>query len=213
VNQGDQFVICFSNWSSLFTNVPLQFGGTADVSCTPLPVELLTFSGKELNRNAVLNWKTATETNNDFFSVERSRDGTSWETIATINGAGFSGSAIQYQHVDKNLSPGLYYYRLYQQDYDGSIKQIGELAVTISGEEWTVFPNPSANHWQISMPDGITGVQIEMLNTAGQLVPFKHTSTEQSMIINLQQHVPGLYFLRVLDARGNELYTTRLVAN
>jgi len=213
VNAGDQFVICFSNYSSAVTLVPLQFGGTAGVSCTPLPVELLTFSGMELNGDALLKWETATETNNDFFSLERSRDGVSWETIATINGAGFSGNAIQYQHIDKNLSPGLYYYRLYQQDYDGSIKQIGELAVTISGEVWTVFPNPSANHWQMSIPDGISGVQIEMRNTAGQLVPFKHTSTEKSMIINLRQHVPGLYFLRVLDARGDELYTTRLVAN
>lgn len=212
VSAGDQYLVCFSNYSSAVTLVPLQFGGTAGVSCTPLPVELISFSGKEHSGNALLNWQTATETNNDFFSLERSHDGVSWETIANINGSGYSSSPLSYSYLDMNLIPGVYYYRLYQQDHEGSVMQIGELALTIAGSPWTLFPNPTTNHWNILAPNISSDLQVELRNASGQLVPVQNTTSDKAITIRLQEHVPGFYFLRIMNADGLNIYSTRVVA-
>lgn len=212
VAAGDQYVICFSNWSDAVTDVPLQFGGTADVSCTPLPVELLSFTGKEHHGDVKLDWSTSSETNNDFFSLERSYDGTSWETIATISGAGNSSHPINYEHIDKNPASGTIYYRLFQQDFDGSVKPVGEVAVSIYGSGWTVFPNPSNHDWNIHLPGSSDGYHIELRNARGQIVDFEQVTMNRQMTIKLKHHLPGVFLLRVFDAYENEAFSTRLVA-
>jgi hypothetical protein len=99
------------------TNLP---GGTQTIS-GGLPVELLSFSGKNFGNENHLEWVTASEINNDFFTVEKSGDGINFEFIAKINGAGSSNSVHKYNYTD-NFLPGsslLYYYRLKQTDYNG----------------------------------------------------------------------------------------------
>jgi Domain of unknown function (DUF3244) len=66
-----------------------------------------------------LTWATATEINNDFFTIERSTDGRTFEEIAIIPGNGNTTEVSKYIHMDKNPERGLNYYRLKQTDYDG----------------------------------------------------------------------------------------------
>jgi len=110
-------------------------GGTQTISFS-LPVELLSFSGKNFGKENHLEWTTASEINNDFFSVERSMDGINFEFIAKVNGAGSSASAHTYNYTDSFLlgSFPLYYYRLKQTDYDGRSEYSNAILVQVPSE-------------------------------------------------------------------------------
>jgi hypothetical protein len=86
----------------------------------PLPIELISFTSVCENNVVDLNWSTASETNNDFFTVERSKDDQTWESIATISGAGNSNATLLYSAKDLQPIAGLSYYRLKQTDFNGA---------------------------------------------------------------------------------------------
>jgi len=89
--------------------------------CSTLPIELLFFNAKKGDNNTVqLDWATATEINNDYFTIERTVDGIFYQTIATLKGAGNSTSILFYNTDDFNPPlDQIVYYRLKQTDYDG----------------------------------------------------------------------------------------------
>lgn len=86
---------------------------------TPLPIELLSNDVSCDNNNSVITWSTASETNNSFFTIEKSTDGIKFSVIGTVLGAGNSTGILNYSFVDYSSSNGTNYYRLKQTDYDG----------------------------------------------------------------------------------------------
>jgi len=86
---------------------------------TPLPIILKDFTAKFNGESVDLFWETASEINNDYFSIEKSSDGKDFLTIAKIEGAGYSSNNLSYYSEDKYPFPGTIYYRLRQTDYDG----------------------------------------------------------------------------------------------
>jgi hypothetical protein len=92
--------------------------------CSVLPIELLHFSGRnEGGQRNFLKWSTATEKNNDFFTLERSTDGNSWLDVAQVYGAGNSNSLKTYSAYDMVQEKTIHYYRLRQTDFDGKEKK------------------------------------------------------------------------------------------
>lgn len=96
---------------------------------TPLPIDLIYFRAQNEDKSVDLFWETATETNNDFFTIERSLDGINFESIANIKGAENSSIALTYQFTDTNPLSGTSYYRLKQTDYDGQSESFNSVAV------------------------------------------------------------------------------------
>ncbi|MFZ1686875.1 MAG: hypothetical protein WAU70_05625 [Flavobacteriales bacterium] len=95
-----------------------------DVSVVPavvLPIELIDFNAECENDAVLLNWSTATETENDHFTVERSADGDIWEAIGTVSGAGNSQQVVEYIFRDPGSTSSVGYYRLGQTEFDGSL--------------------------------------------------------------------------------------------
>ena len=88
-------------------------------SLTPLPIELVRFAAECHGDVISLNWTTASETNNDFFTIEKSEDGLEWAKIGTVPGSGNSVQAIEYSFADDDPTT-LAYYRLVQTDYNGA---------------------------------------------------------------------------------------------
>jgi len=86
---------------------------------TNLPIELLTFNAKCQDNQVNLSWVTTSETNNDFFTIERSGNSTEWENLFNVQGAGNSNSYLFYTAEDKQPLSGNSYYRLKQTDFDG----------------------------------------------------------------------------------------------
>tara|TARA_R100001443_G_scaffold20619_2_gene32733 strand:+ start:3654 stop:6464 length:2811 start_codon:yes stop_codon:yes gene_type:complete len=113
------------------------FGFGSGSSGNALPIDLISFTGKvieEIEHIVLLEWVVASQANNDYFTIERSRDVYEWETIETITGAGNSNTQMSYSLIDDNALRGTYYYRLSQTDYDGTTKSFQPIAVTIKEE-------------------------------------------------------------------------------
>jgi hypothetical protein len=87
-----------------------------------LPIELLYFRGENYKRYNHLTWSTASEVNNDYFDIEKTKDGKDWSSIMTENGAGNSSTQLYYSFDDNNVEGIINYYRLKQTDYDGKFK-------------------------------------------------------------------------------------------
>ena len=87
---------------------------------SPLPIELISFQGSCNENKIMLNWSTASETNNDFFTLEKSQDGINFQPFTFIDGAGNSNKILNYTAADFNPYSGTSYYRLMQTDFDGT---------------------------------------------------------------------------------------------
>ena len=137
---------------------PFTFG---DSPLSPLPVELLNFNAELKDRIVNLTWQTASEHNNDFFTVERSADGFNFEPILHKDGAGNSTTLLSYS--DKDLQPleGVSYYRLKQTDFDGAY-EYSDIRVVSSATDAQVliFPNPSRGIILISASAPITNIKL-----------------------------------------------------
>lgn len=146
---GDQVIFSGYNFASN-TNDGHYTIGTLNNNISPLPIQLLSFNAV-LNDDAVdVYWATASETNNHFFSVERSKDGELWAEVARVNGAGQSNQLIEYADRDNNPLAGVSYYRLKQTDYDGHFTYSNVVVVKNNKKQqgdFTLYPNPSEGNY------------------------------------------------------------------
>lgn len=113
--------------------------------CDPMvmPIELVSFEAKSVAAGEVhLFWQTATEFENDYFTIERSMDGSLFEQVVRVSGGGDSQSIRDYQAVDDNAPSGLVYYRLLQTDLGGETHILPTVSVLVSSKGAMVYPNP-----------------------------------------------------------------------
>jgi hypothetical protein len=96
---------------------PFTIGTTTNVNA--LPITLISFTGKKVDRNNELYWSTATEKNNDYFTIEKTEDGEYFEVVGMENGAVNSLVPLFYSMTDYNVKNSINYYRLKQTDFDG----------------------------------------------------------------------------------------------
>lgn len=137
---------------------------------TPLPVGLTEFSSQCDQRKVYLNWTTETETNNDYFTLEKSSDGQHFEPMAFITGQGSKSTATEYNHTDHNALSGISYYRLSQTDYDGTHRVLKTISSNCESDLAITFhPNPTKDGVFISL-NGKTEetVEINVFNLFGQ---------------------------------------------
>lgn len=177
-------------------------------ACTlSLPVELVRFSGSVDNTKVVLEWATATEHNNQYFTLERSPDARHFELVQQVPGAGNSTQLKPYQYIDVSPLPGLSYYRLQQTDYDGQTALLGLVAVHVSAgaDALRVFPNPVfgdelflvMDHPNAEMP-----TELMLTDLPGRVIRRYRPDTDVSEYkIALNGIPPGTYLL--IASRGD----------
>ena len=107
---------------------------TIEPVASPLPVNIVSFTGTTLEEQIVvlLKWLTATEKNNDYFTVWRSFDGYNWEIINITHGAGNSQQILEYIYLDRDPNTGINYYNLSQTDFDGETEFFGIISVDVN---------------------------------------------------------------------------------
>ncbi len=98
---------------------------------TPLPITLLYFKGHYKDKLVYLTWASATETNNDYFELERSINGETWIHLIDIKGAGTTTATQYYPVIDTNPVVGINYYRLKQVDFNGTFVYFTPIAVNV----------------------------------------------------------------------------------
>ena len=168
-----------------------------------LPVEFLSFTAVKNQNGVLLSWKTATETNNDYFLVERSIDGIHFTAIgAPVKGAGTSQQVNAYKLLDINPSDGINYYRIRQVDYDGKFDFSDVKVVNLAGVAMvTVSPNPSNGHFSVKIISESSSLfVVDIFNALGQIIYTKTLSltggyAEQK--VSLDHVAAGVYTLVV----------------
>lgn len=134
------------------------------------PVDYLSFTAKLVSKEALLNWATATETNNKGFGVERSADGKSFTSIGFVKGFGTTTTPQQYTFTDKAPLSGISYYRLQQTDLDGSTAASPIVSVdNVAKTAITVYPNPATNVIHVNTT-GLAAGYIVVTDMSGKVV-------------------------------------------
>ncbi|MCK6603681.1 MAG: S8 family serine peptidase [Ignavibacteriaceae bacterium] len=160
------------------TNDPAAPADTIPVRMTvtnEIPVELASFSAVQEGGSVILNWMTATETNNAGFEVQRKSSDESWKPLGFVNGKGTTTTPSAYTFSDNNVITGKISYRLKQTDFDGSVNYspVTELDV-VSPAEYSLsqnYPNPfnPVTNIRYSIPEEQT-VVLEVFNHLGEKV-------------------------------------------
>ena len=187
--------------------VPMVFDNTSDGVLkfgSVLPVTLTSFTARPIGKAVQLDWATATETNNDYFSIEHSTDGRTFSEIGRLTGAGTTQEEQRYAFVHRSPEAGLNYYRLDQHDFDGAHEYSPVQTAVIEGKNtWTAWPTLARDvvnlEW-VEAPKGSTVV--EVFNTAGQKVYSQPAPRGAVRVqVPVQQWAPGMYWV-VVQGRG-----------
>ncbi|HOG20225.1 MAG TPA: T9SS type A sorting domain-containing protein, partial [Salinivirgaceae bacterium] len=159
---------------------------------TPLPVELISFNAKCNNNFIELNWITVTETNSDYFIVQRSDDAINWKSLDKIQAAGNSSSISKYEYIDITRVSGNLYYRLIQVDFDGTTSLSNIVSVNCSDKfensQITIYPNPANDILYFSEAHSF-----KIFDIYGRLL--KQSEKEQSSV-NISDLKKGMYYIK-----------------
>lgn len=178
--------------------------GSRNYIASPLPITLVDFTGENTEKGVELTWTTASETNNDHFTIQRSADGLTFTNLSKVAGAGQSDSDITYHAFDTEPFAGKTYYRLQQTDFDGRVTDLKTIAVTTSERPGLieVVPNPSDGNFWFELPAGVTSSGLKVLNSGGQEVPFFYTMVGTRVYVDAKSLPRGLYLLKLISDRG-----------
>jgi hypothetical protein len=213
VTAGDVYIICFSNFSSIQSLVPLNFGGTAGVSCTPLPVEFLTLTAtveSKMDSKVNLTWATVSENNNDYFEIQRKVQNGFYESIGEIDGHGTTTDLMKYLFEDENAIVGeVNYYRIKQVDFDGAFDYSTEVSVMvprIGGQN--IYPNPNNGLFSVQLRSNVQGdVIIALRDISGRVVSSQSSKAINGKVKSDFSSVPsGSYLIEVIQ---NEIVKTQ----
>ncbi|MCX6824873.1 MAG: T9SS type A sorting domain-containing protein [candidate division SR1 bacterium] len=164
----------------------------------PLPISLLSFTGSCEAGTIVLKWSTATETNNDYFSIEKSTDAIHWQLVKKVQGAGNSSWTNNYE-LSLEESHGIKYYRLKQTDYNGHEELFPLIVVECaSNASYSVWPNPFSDELNVESSEEIG---IIITDVVGRTV-FQTTSIGHNLLH--PELSSGIYFLSILAQDGNQ---------
>ena len=176
------------------------------------PVEMLSFTGVSDDNNVKLIWETASETNNDYFRIERSEDGQLFEGIGTVNGSGNSSVIKNYEFTDYENFPGssdILYYRLRQVDYDGKYEFHGPVMVKMEQPAGLEFYPESTFVNEVLKGTLVTSVQqevlLEVMDAQGRYIYSEGLSVERGsnyIMFDLRKVKPGVYIIRAGNSRG-----------
>jgi hypothetical protein len=167
----------------------------------PLPVELLRFEAIRADATSVLQWTTATENNNDFFTLERSADGVHFEALAQIKGAGNSSVEQHYAYTDRSPLGGTNYYRLKQTDFDGKTSNSNVVSVKFDDKAATLvlYPNPVSNDLVVVLP--VSEGVVSVMNADGKVLFSQNVRNETakgSTSVSLAGLASGFYWVQVV---------------
>ncbi len=167
-----------------------------------MPVTLTSFEAKPSQQKSItLTWQTASEENNDYFSIEHSTDGISFREIATQAGNGTTNIVQNYSFLHREVENGLHYYRLKQVDFDGKFEytNIVTAKVSHSNDDVILTPNPTSNVILIQTKTPFErDADFQILNMQGQVVL---SSVLQEGTANLEVNIAdfpvGIYYLQL----------------
>ncbi|UKN03533.1 T9SS type A sorting domain-containing protein [Paracrocinitomix mangrovi] len=169
----------------------------------PLPIEIISFDAELVNDQVLLSWVTASEKDNDYFTIEHSLNGNQWNIITTVKGAGNSTQTINYSTIHSNPNLGLNYYRLRQTDFNGTYTLSDTRTVNFEDDQTILYPNPANDIVHVMKPN-IGQYEISIYNTLGQKVSATIEAYQNLIQINTSELSTGVYVLVLIKDEQQE---------
>lgn len=165
----------------------------------PFSINLVSFEGLCEKQKIVLKWSTLTESDNDFFTIEKSTEGVHWYPVGNVDGNGSSTSLHNYTFTDKLPSQHFSFYRLGQTDFEGIFKYGNPITIENCGADqkgaFTIYPNPSSGKFKLDfLARPIQDYTVEIINLQGIKMEVQKGS---SNLFDLTNKPPGIYFIVV----------------
>jgi hypothetical protein len=161
-----------------------------------LPVKLIELNAEMVRNVAVISWITTSEINNDYFIVQRSKDGNEWENINKVSGAGNSNVILKYSMIDNNPFNGISYYRIIQVDFDGTSSVSGPVQLINESTEsqLKIYPNPAGSYVNILVSKPAT---VKIVAANGRVVINKQMNAGLNKL-NIKDVKSGIYYVKVV---------------
>lgn len=170
----DNYPLCDTAW--FFINIT-----------SPLPVSLSNFTGKRTDEKNLLEWYTLSEKNNDYFEVERSRNGLEFQYRGRINGFGTTNTVHHYHFTDTDDETPVLYYRLQQFDFDGTQSTSHVIALPKTGKKnfnASIYPNPSDGNLQVIHAIGVEGIlDLTITDLRGRILTQLSWNADQNGVV------------------------------
>lgn len=183
--------------------------GIVEEEESPLPVELLYWKSEIYNELALLRWATATELNNDYFTIEKSLDNKVWTKLVVIQGAGTTNEPVYYDYLDERAFSQTVYYRLSQTDYDGTTEVFETITLKSKWEEENIVLYPNPNYGSFRLKFEADDFDLNIFDAKGQefFPEIKYVGGELHVST---QYIPlGVYYVRLI--LGNSTHTFRAI--
>lgn len=217
-NSNKIFICTESVWES----DEADLSGSFSLVTATLPITLISFEAEIDNTAVLLKWSTVAEINNDYFTIERSTNGLSFEELGKAQGSGNSNVLKTYSYRDENPLKGISYYRLKQTDFDGRFEYFQLVTADLSENEdgiclLNVYPNPCTGNCTINLADcplSSSEVDVQLYDAVGNKITNriqpKNSDSDVSFYINTNNNLsPGVYIVR--SKTGTKLQTQKVI--
>lgn len=189
-----------TGWTFGWTNRDIPDGSTVYSDGT-LPIDLIGFEAVQDNEVVNITWSTATEINNDFFTLERSVDGTNFEEIGSVSGAGTTNEVQEYSFADLDPAQGTSYYRLKQTDYDGTSETFNMVGVEFTSAVETSTLLPKRGNLVINNMNLPYSMNIYSID--GKIAYSGESINENSTTVSLKK---GFYIVTINNTSSQKVY-------
>jgi hypothetical protein len=192
---------------------------TGGVCVVVLPVELLSFSGKCNGKKNAFNWTTITENNNAYFTLEKSKDGETFETVAKIKGNGNSIKELKYSYTYEEENANNKYYRLKQTDFNGKSKVLKLMYLNCIDAlgNLNLYPNPATEEIKLEFESSEdANFTVNITDIIGRLLKStQHTATQglNQVLVNIQDLPAGSYYVSINSNIGSRPQILKFIKN
>ena len=215
---GQSYYLMVDEWTPTGLGFTLSFGGTASLDCVVLPIELADFTtvyNKE-EKGADIYWKTDSQRDNDYFTIEKSTDGNNFYELASVDGAGTTNMPTEYFAFDPEIGLGVTYYRLKQTDFNGEFKYSVLRSINVLPEVndvLTLFPNPTNGKTEVIFNTYQNEISyMTVTDSKGFVLLNKEIECKAGgniTEIDLTDNAHGIYFVTITTA--NKVYSSKLI--
>lgn len=170
-----------------------------------LPVVFAGFNLARQNTAILVDWSTATESNSQYFEIQRSYDGSNWMTITTVNAAGNSAAVKTYSYTDRTATGTVIYYRIRQVDLDGRSVLTAVRTIKLTEADTKVkIASGGNNNLYLHFADQVKGaVSVKLISMSGQVVSSSTlTNPVGQQLLPVNVTLKGMYMVAVTDGNG-----------
>ncbi len=217
LNIGQTYILMVDGWAGAVCN--FVFSGWSSIGI--LPINLIDFSGKNEGKTNRIDWTSATENNSDYYILEKSNNGITFNNLIKINAAGNSLAPLHYQTIDLEPYPDITYYRLKKVDLDGTFEYSNIIAINnmnLTDYISDIIPNPTNDFIRFDVNTLTKNtITAEITDNLGKILITENFKIEDggysSINLNLSDLNSGMYYLKVVFKNSSKIEIKKIIKN